>query len=395
MCGLATARHHAARHLVAVHAQLGVHAGDDDVEAGQQLGLLVEAAVLEDVDLDAGEDAERRHLLVDLVDDVELLAQAIGAEPVGDGEPGRVVGRATMYSWPRSRAASAITSIGLPPSDQSEWVWQSPFSSARIAAPGPSSGLGVSASSRSRYDGISPASACTITRSVFSPTPGQIAQRPGGGQLVQLLVRQRADGVGGVAERLDAVGRLSRPLQDVPDAVERRDGVDFPSVSLGSCFLRLPRAAVLAVAGLPVAVIADLDIDRRRGRTTVVVVGAVVDVCAAAPAGLAGVSAAGRCRPAGERDRGRREAGPPPGRRRGHGQRARRHRAATTAAPPRPTARSAPSCRRRPSTSVASGSARRAAAISAAVAKRSHRVMRHGARSRPRRGRGRRRRGRR
>ena len=38
-----------------------------------------------------------------------------------------------MYSWPRSRAASAISSVGLPPSDQSECVWQSPRSAARSA----------------------------------------------------------------------------------------------------------------------------------------------------------------------------------------------------------------------------------------------------------------------
>ena len=46
--------------------------------------LLVERAVLEDVDLDAGEDAERRELLVELGDDVELLAEPVGVEAVRD-----------------------------------------------------------------------------------------------------------------------------------------------------------------------------------------------------------------------------------------------------------------------------------------------------------------------
>ena len=38
-----------------------------------------------------------------------------------------------IHSWPSSRAASAISSGGLPPSDQSECVWQSPRSAARSA----------------------------------------------------------------------------------------------------------------------------------------------------------------------------------------------------------------------------------------------------------------------
>ena len=53
-------------------------------------GVLVERAVLEDVDLDAGEQPERRELGVHLVDDVELLAQ-----------PLRATGR-----WPPSASAS-------------------------------------------------------------------------------------------------------------------------------------------------------------------------------------------------------------------------------------------------------------------------------------------------
>ena len=76
----------------AVHAQLRVHAGDNDVESCEQILLLVERAVLEDVDLDAGEDAERRQLFVELGDDLELLAQPLGAEPVRNLQRRRVVG---------------------------------------------------------------------------------------------------------------------------------------------------------------------------------------------------------------------------------------------------------------------------------------------------------------
>ena len=67
-------------------------AGHHHVELGEQLLVLIERSVLEDVDLDAGQDAERGQLGVELGDDLELLAQALGVEPVGDGEPGAVVG---------------------------------------------------------------------------------------------------------------------------------------------------------------------------------------------------------------------------------------------------------------------------------------------------------------
>ena len=56
----------------------------------------------------------------------------------------------TAYSWPMSRAAIAISSIGLPPSDQSECVWQSPRNVALIAAPPSVTGSYALPSSRSR-----------------------------------------------------------------------------------------------------------------------------------------------------------------------------------------------------------------------------------------------------
>ena len=77
-CGLATASTIRSVISCAVHRQLRVDAGDDDVELGEQVLVLVERAVLEDVDLDAGEDAERRQLLVERGDLVELVAQPLG-----------------------------------------------------------------------------------------------------------------------------------------------------------------------------------------------------------------------------------------------------------------------------------------------------------------------------
>ena len=51
-------QHHPLGHRLALHPQLGVHAGHDHVEPGQQVVVEVERAVFEDVDLHPGEDAE-------------------------------------------------------------------------------------------------------------------------------------------------------------------------------------------------------------------------------------------------------------------------------------------------------------------------------------------------
>ena len=67
---------HAHGHRPLGHAQLGVDAADHHVEPREQLGLLVERAVLVDVDLDAGQDPERLELLVERRDLVELGASA-------------------------------------------------------------------------------------------------------------------------------------------------------------------------------------------------------------------------------------------------------------------------------------------------------------------------------
>ena len=121
----------------AVHAQLRVHAGHDDVETGQDVVVLVEGAVLEDVHLDAGEDAERGQLLVECGDLVELGDGAVrGSSPWAMVRRGEWSVR-TRYSWPTARAASAISAMGAPPSDQCEWQWQSPLMAARIARPSP------------------------------------------------------------------------------------------------------------------------------------------------------------------------------------------------------------------------------------------------------------------
>ena len=51
----------------------------------------------------------------------------------------------TMYSWPRSLAVAAISSIWRPPSLHVEWRWQSPRSSWRRSAARPMGCIDISA----------------------------------------------------------------------------------------------------------------------------------------------------------------------------------------------------------------------------------------------------------
>ena len=92
MCGFAIAPIMRAVIAVLAHLQLRVHARDDDVELGEQLVLLVERAVLEDVDLDAARGCAAARAPRSAGRRVELLAQPVGLEAVRDREPGRVVG---------------------------------------------------------------------------------------------------------------------------------------------------------------------------------------------------------------------------------------------------------------------------------------------------------------
>ena len=67
-------------------------ARDDHVEPGKQFHVLVERPVLQDVDLDAGQDAKRRQFPVQRCDHFQLAAEPIGIEPTRDREAGTVIG---------------------------------------------------------------------------------------------------------------------------------------------------------------------------------------------------------------------------------------------------------------------------------------------------------------
>ena len=71
--GLATALSKRSVIASAGLTQQAMDAADDDIEAVEDVVVLVEGAVGEDVALDAGEDAEGRHDGVDLLDQEELL----------------------------------------------------------------------------------------------------------------------------------------------------------------------------------------------------------------------------------------------------------------------------------------------------------------------------------
>ncbi|GAB4051179.1 hypothetical protein GCM10028775_26680 [Catellatospora paridis] len=81
---------HPRGHHLGRRAQLAVHAGHHDVEAAEQLVGLVQRPVVEDVDLDAGQQAEAVAVTgVEAFDLGQLLLQALCGEAAGDGEAGR------------------------------------------------------------------------------------------------------------------------------------------------------------------------------------------------------------------------------------------------------------------------------------------------------------------
>ena len=91
----------------------------------KQLFVLVERTVVEDVDLHAGEYAERSEIRVELLDDFELLAQPVGRQAVRDLEPGRMVGErevlvaevARLAGHGRDRVA-AVGPVGVRSADR-------------------------------------------------------------------------------------------------------------------------------------------------------------------------------------------------------------------------------------------------------------------------------------
>ena len=80
-------------HLVAALLEAAVDAGDDDVHLCEHFVVEIERAVGEDVDFNAGEDADAAfHLLVDFANALHMFEGALFVEAVGHGQVFGVVG---------------------------------------------------------------------------------------------------------------------------------------------------------------------------------------------------------------------------------------------------------------------------------------------------------------
>ena len=112
--------HHPPGHLARLHPQLGVDAGDYNVEAVQQFLVLVQGAVLENVDFDPAQHPERSQLGIQLVYQFELAAEPLCVEAVGDRQTGAVVGDCQVGVPERSGSlrhhldrAAAVGPVGM------------------------------------------------------------------------------------------------------------------------------------------------------------------------------------------------------------------------------------------------------------------------------------------
>ena len=88
-------------HGAPLHPQLRVRRRDDDVELVEQFRLLVEGAVLEDVDLDSRQ--QREAVPAHARHDLELGAQAFGRQPVRDAQARGVIGEGQILVPQRTR----------------------------------------------------------------------------------------------------------------------------------------------------------------------------------------------------------------------------------------------------------------------------------------------------
>ena len=85
--GVLDGAQHAGGHLFAALLKAGVNAGDHHVHLGQHFVVEVERAVGQDIDFDAGEDADAAlHLLVHFADAADVFEGALLVKAVGHGQ---------------------------------------------------------------------------------------------------------------------------------------------------------------------------------------------------------------------------------------------------------------------------------------------------------------------
>ncbi len=206
------------------HPQLRVHARHHHVEAAQQVGVLVEAAVGEDVHLDAGEDAERGQLGVAAGHHVQLCAQSVGGQAVGDGQPRRVVGeRQPLVAQVAGGlghlldGAAAVGPVGVGVAVAAQRGPQ------RLPA-GHRPGLGAFQQA-GQVAGLSAPHRLGDHLAGAAADAGQVGERAPVDPVAQLLGGQAGDGAGGAAERVNPVGGFTGSLQLEGDLAQCRGGV--------------------------------------------------------------------------------------------------------------------------------------------------------------------------
>ena len=208
---------HPRRHRHRRHPQLGVHAGDHHVQPPEKLVRLIQRAVLEDVDLDAGQDPERRQGRVQLPDQLELGTEPVSGQPAGHGEPGRMVGErhpfvAQVARGQRhlQRRAAAVGPVRVHVAVTPHRGAQRGRRGRRPAAEQPGQVLRVLTGRRLRDH----------LRGRLAD-PGQLPQRPGPHPVGQLGRAQPGDDLGGAPERPDPVRRRAGTFELERDLPQR------------------------------------------------------------------------------------------------------------------------------------------------------------------------------
>ena len=208
---------------------------DDEVELRQQLGLLVEAAVVEDVDLDAGEDPERRQLVVERRPPpaaARAAARVTARWPPSAAASGRSApstrGRGRERSRPSRGSASRRRTSPSARGSRRAAPYAGPPHRPRPAAHRPVRAWPGSPGTR-------PASASMTTLDVASPTPLSSVRVPASARSSTSPGRERSDRGGRPPEGTDAVGRLLRALEQERDPLQRLDGFHAGQSSRGPC----------------------------------------------------------------------------------------------------------------------------------------------------------------
>ena len=221
-CGLRDRGHHPLGHRPGGHPQLGVHAGHHHVEPGQQVLALVQRAVVEDVDLDPGQDPERRQLGVQLRRPAPSCASSRSAD-----SPLATVSRgewsvSAIHSWPRPGPprpspgrAAAVGPVRVRVAVAAQRRAQRRLRPRR-RPPRPAAGSGRRAAA--------PAAASRDDLGGGLADPRQRLQRALADPASQLARRAARRHLGGPAEGPHPVGRRPGPLQLERDLPQRGRG---------------------------------------------------------------------------------------------------------------------------------------------------------------------------